>query len=279
MSKRKRPRGKPQGTTLFKLETRQSAEMAAGRIEDIAKVAQGRATGMNRWMERCKICASPDRREINTTILMGMTWATFRERWGDGYANMFQFMRHRKIHLFDLISGLVSVQTSDRMLRIIRFPFDGTGFEQADFVVKQLGYLLDQKRFGEVTPTRMGESIRKDCLAILRAIIVRESMSSQKLVDDFTIESDREILARAAELFDARTAENAQSKPESPEPAQPAAQAGEPEPAAAAALEFAEQPGAEDSAGLGDQSAGQRFVDDVLGNDAPANGRDADPPV
>ena len=31
MSKRKRPRGKPQGTTLFKLETRQSAEMAAGR--------------------------------------------------------------------------------------------------------------------------------------------------------------------------------------------------------------------------------------------------------
>src|SRR5882724_5873644 len=147
--KKKKPRGKPEGSTLFKLETRAAAEMAASRIEDIAKVANGRATGMNRWMETCKICASPDRREINTTILMGLTYRTFREKWGDGYGDMFKFLRHRTKHLFDLISGLVSVQTSNRMLRIIRFPFDGTAYEQADFCVKQLGYMVDQRRFGE----------------------------------------------------------------------------------------------------------------------------------
>jgi hypothetical protein len=259
----------------MRVPTPKAAEIAASRIEDIAKIARGRATGMNRWMEKCRICASKDRRAMNESILNGMIYPDFVKRWGD-LASVNQYMRHRRWHLFDLLTDLVAVDTSNRMLRVVRFPMDGTGYEQADFVVRQLGYMLDQKRFGSTInedgfdPT---EAVRKDCMAILRAIVVRENMQRDVPTQGWASESDEEILRRAQEYAnEQRAAEESESDADIRDVARSddGAESAPDEPAETSLPAVSpEDPGGTESVQSedADRQGSERYVDDVLGSE------------
>ena len=167
------------------------------------------------------------------------------------------------------------------MVKIRRFPLEGTAYEQADFCVKQIGYMLDQRRFGRISRNEAlyeeYEGIRKDCVAILRAIETREKFRNEKPVGEEDGE-EKALLATAQRLIDEQeredgtaggfdgTREDAGNGPENGAENSDAGIESE----SGGGLEEAAQPAAE-----GADSTAERFIDlETLGADAAGNGGD-----
>ena len=219
---------------------------------------------------------------MNESILMGLTYRKFVARWGEGILSLPQYMRHRRIHIFQLIRGLGTLEASTSMLKIMRFPMDGTAYEQADFCVKQIGYMLDQRRFGKLTdPVVAGEyeGVRKDCIAILKAIDIREKFRGEVPVGEVVDEDERALLQSAQRLIDEQEREDQGGDDQRTDGTASESTRYDQSAAAADDPESGRRPEQERENQIRDEQPAadaERYIDlETLGDDAPGTGGDA----